>query len=279
MRSAVRSGGQPRRAGMAILGAFATAALIGVAGCSFLSDLSSTGAKNREQAAKAAGSTQLGQSAQSGGVAQSGGIVVGDGTPAMTTPSARASTVTDGAPSKTVPPTVSESTTAAPTSTGGPSVDCSMTMSWTTAAKREARDTDVPIRGITGEASACAERVTVAVGPAARAPGYRVRYVPEVVADGSGQVVPLRGGGFLEVVIDSPAYDPATGAPTVSWSNRSEIVDVASFRVIQQVAYAGSFEGMTTIGIGVDDAARGFTVSSAMGPDGDAHIMIDIASS
>ncbi len=50
---------------------------------------------------------------------------------------------------------------------------------------------------------ACFDRLVVDVR--GRAPGYDVRYVSNVTQDGSGFVVPLRGGAKLEVVVRAPA--------------------------------------------------------------------------
>ena len=75
-----------------------------------------------------------------------------------------------------------------------------------------------------------------------QADGYRVEYVSTVRSDGSGQVVPLRGGAKLQVVALAPAYDSA-GNPTFRPANRNELVNVAGWSTFRQVASAGSFEG------------------------------------
>ncbi|MDQ2755023.1 MAG: hypothetical protein M3Y71_00395 [Actinomycetota bacterium] len=76
----------------------------------------------------------------------------------------------------------------------------------------------------------------------------RVAYVGQVVHDGSGAPVPLRGGAFLQIITTRSddthrvTYDPATP---------NEIVDVTGYRTFRQAAFAGSFEGQTTLGLGV----------------------------
>ena len=80
--------------------------------------------------------------------------------------------------------------------------------------------------------------------------GYHVSYVDEVTEDPTGNPVPLRGGAKLEVTVYSPAYDQS-GAPTYVYANRAELVDVTGFQTFRQVAWAGSFEGTTTVGLGV----------------------------
>ncbi len=77
-----------------------------------------------------------------------------------------------------------------------------------------------------------------------------MRYVDDVYEDGSGRLVPLRGGAKLQVVVFSPAYDDA-GNPTYTFANRAELVNVTGYSTFRQVAWAGSFEGATTVGLGV----------------------------
>jgi hypothetical protein len=80
--------------------------------------------------------------------------------------------------------------------------------------------------------------------------GSWVNYVTTMTADGSGQVVPLRGGAKLSVVLHAPAYDDE-GQPTYHVANGPELVNVSGYRTFRQVAWAGSFEGMTSVGLGV----------------------------
>ncbi|MEV0680513.1 hypothetical protein AB0I60_28760 [Actinosynnema sp. NPDC050436] len=80
--------------------------------------------------------------------------------------------------------------------------------------------------------------------------GYRVEYVDQVYADGSGHLVPLRGAGKLQVVLYSPAYDE-NGNPTYTFADRTELVDVTGYSTFRQVAWANSFEGHSMVGLGV----------------------------
>ena len=97
---------------------------------------------------------------------------------------------------------------------------------------------------------ACFDRVVVDLrGPAGEAPPYDIRYVDSVHQPGSGHRVDLRGGAALQVVVGAPSYE-GYGRPTYQPANRDEIVDVEDFRTLEQVAWAGSYEGRTTLGIG-----------------------------
>ncbi|MFL6125741.1 hypothetical protein [Actinophytocola sp.] len=80
--------------------------------------------------------------------------------------------------------------------------------------------------------------------------GYHVSYVDTVFDDPTGAPVPLRGGARLQVTVFAPAYDQS-GNPTYTYPNRAELVDVTGYQTFRQVAWAGSFEGTTTIGLGV----------------------------
>ena len=105
--------------------------------------------------------------------------------------------------------------------------------------------------------------------------GYRVEYVSAVHQDGSGEVVPLRGGAKLRVIAEAPAYDH-NGNPTYTPANRRELVNVAGFTTFRQVAWAGSFEGQTTIGLGVR-ARLPFRVFTLDGPGSGSRLVIDVA--
>ncbi|MFD3706871.1 hypothetical protein ACFWUP_27350 [Nocardia sp. NPDC058658] len=116
----------------------------------------------------------------------------------------------------------------------------------------------------------CFDRLVVDLaGPAA---GYLVRYVDTVTEDGSGAPVPLRGGAFLQVVVNAPAYDSA-GNPTYRPGNRTELVNVNGYETFRQVAWAVSFEGQSTIGLGV----RARLPFRVLVLDAPARVVIDVA--
>lgn len=107
------------------------------------------------------------------------------------------------------------------------------------------------------------------------AAGYSVRYVSAVAEQGSGNVLPLRGGAFLEIVLLNPAYD-GSGNPTYTPANPRELVDVRDWRTFRQIASGGSFEGYTTIGLGVR-ARLPFRVFTLDGPGANSRLVIDVA--
>lgn len=80
--------------------------------------------------------------------------------------------------------------------------------------------------------------------------GYWVGYVNVMTEDPSGRVIPLRGGAKLSIAMQAPAYD-SQGRQTYRYNNRAELVNVSGFQTFRQVAWAGSFEAVTTVGLGV----------------------------
>lgn len=94
----------------------------------------------------------------------------------------------------------------------------------------------------------CFDRLVIDVrGPIA---GYDVRYVDAVRTDGAGRVVPLDGAADLRIRITAPAYDQQ-GRATYLPADAARLVRVTGWSTFRQVAWAGSFEGSTTIGLGV----------------------------
>jgi hypothetical protein len=111
----------------------------------------------------------------------------------------------------------------------------------------------------------CYDRLVIdASGPTA---GYSVQYVDEVTMDGSGFPVPLRGGARLLIVDRAPMDPPATPG---------EAADVTGFSSFRQVAWAGSFEGQTSFGLGVR-ARLPFRVLALAGPGSGSRLVIDVA--
>lgn len=101
--------------------------------------------------------------------------------------------------------------------------------------------------------------------------GYFVHYVEQVRMDGSGHPVPVRGGARLQVT----ATAPATPSDSMFLPN-GELVNTAGYRTLRHVAWAGSFEGHTTIGVGVR-ARLPFRVFLLDGPGAGSRMVVDIA--
>lgn len=103
-----------------------------------------------------------------------------------------------------------------------------------------------------------------------RITGWSVRYVGQVVQDGSGLPVHVRGGARLEVIARTPAL--ATDAWFVA---PGELINTRGYRTFREVAWAGSFEGVTTLGLGVR-ARLPFRVFVLDGPGDGSRLVIDV---
>lgn len=119
----------------------------------------------------------------------------------------------------------------------------------------------------------CYDRLVLDVSGKVR--GFDVRYVSVVLRDGSGEVVPLRGAADLQVIALVPSYN-SDGQTTYNPGNESELVNVTGFSTFRQVAYAGSFEGQTTIGLGVR-ARLPFRTFILDGPGTGSRLVVDVA--
>lgn len=122
---------------------------------------------------------------------------------------------------------------------------------------------------------ACYDRVVVDVGDGAGLDWYDVRYVDEVRTDGSGAVVPTRGGASLQVAMMATSASPYGVYPGVG-TNATELTDVTGLRTVRQVVWAGEFEATSSIGIGTR-ARLPFRAFTLPGPRGDARLVIDVA--
>ena len=144
---------------------------------------------------------------------------------------------------------------------------------WGSLPKAHAATAVAGLTGVRAGRHPCFDRVVFdARGPA---DGYDVRYVPVVTTDGAGQVVPLRGGARLQIIVLAPAYDD-TYLPTYRPANRAELVAVTGWQTFRQIAWAGSFEGQSTIGLGVR-ARLPFRVFTLAGPGTGSRIVVDVA--
>ena len=104
----------------------------------------------------------------------------------------------------------------------------------------------------------CYDRIVLQMNGTAA--GYDVRYVDNVFVDGSGELIPLNGGAKLQIILKAPAYDPYTGMPTYSpiidYANPAKHltlpgVNLTGYTTFRDARFAGTFEGQTTIGLGV----------------------------
>lgn len=140
---------------------------------------------------------------------------------------------------------------------------------WGSLPEDLAAGSTAEVVGVRAGRHPCYDRLVLDLSGDAR--GHFVRYVDEVQMDGSGAVVPVRGGARLEVTATAPAV------ATDAWFLPSaELVDAAGYRTFRHVAWAGSFEGQTTIGLGVR-ARLPFRVLLLDGPGDGSRLVVDVA--
>jgi hypothetical protein len=110
-------------------------------------------------------------------------------------------------------------------------------ITWGSLAKTSEPLTMGRVQGVRAGRHACFDRFVLDL--TGRAPGFDVRYVSTVYSDGSGFAVPVAGGARLAVI----THKGATSVPPMP--------SVAGFSTFREVKWAGSFEGYTTIALGV----------------------------
>ena len=141
-----------------------------------------------------------------------------------------------------------------------------------------AADTEM-VNDVRAGRHACFDRLVVDVGGQDVSFGsYDVRYVTVVHEDGRGRAVPVRGAADLQILVGAPAYDQH-GNATFSPASQREVVDVTGYRTFRQVAWAGSFEGRTTLALGVRARLpfRVFTLPGTPQSDHTPRLVIDVA--
>jgi hypothetical protein len=89
-------------------------------------------------------------------------------------------------------------------------------------------------------------------------PGYAVRYVSSVTADGSGRPVAVPGRRFLLITLTPAQAHTDAGAVTVTGVHRVGLPMLTSY------ALTGDYEGHVSIALGLD-AAAGFRVGELSG--------------
>ena len=150
---------------------------------------------------------------------------------------------------------------------------------WGSLPEGEALTTsDAVLTDVRAGRHVCFDRLVIDLrGPADGAPSYDVRYVDAVSAPGSGDPVPLEGGAALRVVVGAPAHDDGY-RPTFEPGQDGDAVSVDGFETIRQVAWAGSFEGQTTLGVGTRARLpfRVFTLLGTPGDDRAVRVVIDV---
>jgi hypothetical protein len=152
--------------------------------------------------------------------------------------------------------------------TGGTAsaADCSTT--WGSLPKGELVGySEGPLNSVRTGRHTCYDRLVLDVDGTGF--GYLVRYVDEVVQEGSGKPVPLRGGAKIHIIVQAAA---GPGFPATS----PELANVSGYSTFRQVAGAASFEAQTSLGLGVR-ARLPFRVFTLPTDDNGTRLVVDVA--
>ncbi|WP_328325274.1 hypothetical protein OHA70_35425 [Kribbella sp. NBC_00382] len=152
------------------------------------------------------------------------------------------------------------------------STSCSVV--WGSLPEASSKWSAAAVKNLRTGRHACYDRLVIDLA-GKRSTGYRVGYVKVATADGSGAPIRVRGGAVLQIVVDAPAYD-ASGRPTYRFKNQKELSAVAGYSAFRQVAWGGSFEGRTTLALGVR-ARLPFQTHVLTGPGTTTRLVIDVA--
>lgn len=116
----------------------------------------------------------------------------------------------------------------------------------------------------------CYDRLVLDVS--APVDGWSVQYVDVITQDGSGFPVHVNGGARLAVVAHA-GID--TDNVPVQFRSGQRLVNTSSYRTFRDVVFVGSYEGYTTVGLGVR-ARLPFRVFELAGPGSGSRLVIDV---
>ena len=147
--------------------------------------------------------------------------------------------------------TDAEGTATAPTTTSSArdtpagEADCSETQDWATKDTQADPVSTDALQQVRAGKHDCYDRVVLDIGGPADV-GYLVGYVPVVSADGSGAPVPVDGDAALQVIVRAPAEDTRKNGDYFYTADQ-----LAGWDSLRAVRFAGSFEGQSTLAVGV----------------------------
>lgn len=197
------------------------------------------------------------------------------------------------------PTPVATASERTPTATGAASSPAASVPPASVTGSASGTMNQAPAAGATADASGAAPQVTPSAGGvraavvqqirAAEQGGFdrvtvefqgtfgawQARYVPAVTEDPTGDPVPLEGEAFIQLVIQNATFDnlfqAEGGVPHVAYSGPRMISP--GLPTVRQVAGAGDFEAVLSLGIGVSKQA-GMRAYRLENP---SRLVIDIA--
>ncbi|GAA2247230.1 hypothetical protein GCM10010430_31780 [Kitasatospora cystarginea] len=126
---------------------------------------------------------------------------------------------------------------------------------WGSLPKNDSSFTSNQLVNIRTGQNPCYDRLVFDVPGASdsRRVGYHVQYVDQLLQQGSGTPIQVKGGAVLEVVLNASAMDFGAGKPSYPGRVGQPLpgVDLTGYRAFTDAQFAGSFEGYTQLGVGV----------------------------
>jgi hypothetical protein len=124
------------------------------------------------------------------------------------------------------------------------------------------------VLGVRAGRHGCFDRLVIDLSGGTRPP-FSARYVRHIVSAGSGRILHVRGHARILITVRGPAgaHFPASAV---------NLADVSGFTTFRQVRGAGSFERVTSIGLGVR-AKLAFRVAEVGNSHAGWRIVIDVA--
>lgn len=173
-------------------------------------------------------------------------------------------TPTPSSPAATTP---APSATTVPEPTGGGGVD------WTSEPVTVTKQISVPpvprLIGIRSAPHSDEGYDRITFDFESTLPGYEVRYVDEVIADGSGLPVDVPGRRFLQIVFRPAQAHSDDGSQSVTPRSMT-----LGYPMMEAYAITGDFEAVLTVVLGLDDVV-GYRIGELPGTPG--RIYVDVA--
>jgi hypothetical protein len=208
-----------------------------------------------------------------------GGAPATSAAPATPAAPGGATATTSNAPTTAATPT----TTTAPPQSGGRASDaCAGTRAWGTGAKQSSPYTQAPLYLVRVGRHDCYDRVVLVINTP-QAVGFHVQYVSVVRDDGSGRPRPVAGGAALEVIVHAPpqGLDDQGHQPWRAFASPGQVLygpaQLAGWRSLREVRYANSFEGQSTLAVGVRERLPFRAFALADTPNHVMRVVLDIA--
>ncbi|ANW16795.1 AMIN-like domain-containing (lipo)protein [Streptomyces clavuligerus] len=135
-----------------------------------------------------------------------------------------------------------------------PSAAATCSTPWGSGTRSATESTAEPLKNIRTGRHDCFDRAVFDItGAGGGATGYHVGYVDAFHQDGTHERLPVKGGAILQVYVNAPSYDPATGRPVYEATAGKALpgVDVSGYRTFRDAVFGASFEGQTQVALGV----------------------------